>query len=70
MTITVEATYENGTLKLGEPLTLAEGTPVRVTITPVTDEDDPLAGVIGIGDSGRTDGADNHDKYIYGKIRP
>jgi hypothetical protein len=31
------------------------------------DEDyDPLKGVIGIGASGRTDGADQHDHYIYG----
>ena len=70
MTITVDATFENGQLKLKQPVALAEGTPVRLTITPVVDEEDPLAAVIGIGDSGRTDGADNHDKYIYGKIRP
>lgn len=70
MTITVDATYENGQLKFKEPLLLAEGLPVRVTIASLDEEDDPLAAVIGIGDSGRTDGADNHDKYIYGKLRP
>ena len=70
MTITVDATFENGQLKLKDPVALADGTPVRLTITPMAEDDDPLAGVIGIGDSGRTDGADNHDKYIYGKIRP
>ena len=64
MTITVDATFENGQLKLKQPVVLAEGTPVRLTITP-TSEDDPLAGVIGIGE-GPVDGADNHDKYIYG----
>jgi predicted DNA-binding antitoxin AbrB/MazE fold protein len=69
MTITVEATYENGQLKFKEPIVLAEGTPVRVTITPVDEDHDPLAGVIGICD-GPEDGAENHDKYIYGKIRP
>lgn len=70
MILTVEATVENGQLKLKEAVALAEGTAVRVTITPIDEDQDPLAGVIGIGDSGRTDGADNHDKYIYGKIRP
>lgn len=67
MTITVEATYEKGQLKLKEPVSLAEGTPVRVSITPVNDEVDPLAGVIGICKTGRTDGAENHDQYLYGK---
>jgi predicted DNA-binding antitoxin AbrB/MazE fold protein len=66
MTITVEATFENGQLKLKEPVVLAEGTPVRLTITPVDADYDPLEAGIGIGASGRTDGADNHDKYIYG----
>lgn len=69
MTLTIEAIYENGHLKFKQPITLAEGTPVRVTITPLDEEYDPLDAVIGIGE-GPTDGADNHDKYIYGKIRP
>ena len=56
--------------ELAYPLTLAEGTEVRLTLSAVDEDYDPLAAVIGIGDSGRTDGADNHDKYIYGKIRP
>ena len=42
---------------------------VRLTISPVADDNDPLEAVIGIGD-GPADGADNHDKYIYGKSRP
>ena len=67
MSITIDAVIESGQLKLKEPVVLAEGTPVRVTITPVEEWDDPFAGVIGIGDSGRTDGAQNHDKYLYGK---
>jgi predicted DNA-binding antitoxin AbrB/MazE fold protein len=69
MTITIEAIYENGVLKPKAPVALAEGTEVRLTVTLLDDDDDPLAGVIGIGESGRTDGADNHDKYIYGKLR-
>lgn len=38
MTLTVEATYEKGQLRFREPLVLAEGTAVRVTITPVDDD--------------------------------
>ena len=66
MTIIVEAVYKNGRLELKKPVTLPEGTPVRLKITPLDDEYDPLAGVIGICDGGPTDGAENHDKYIYG----
>lgn len=66
MTITFDATYENGVLKPKKPLSLAEGAQVRVTLTSVEEERDPLAGVIGIGSSGRSDGAENHDHYIYG----
>jgi predicted DNA-binding antitoxin AbrB/MazE fold protein len=66
MTITVEATYEHGVLKPKPPLALAEGTQVRLTVSPVDEDHDPLDAVIGIGDGGRTDGADQHDHYIYG----
>jgi predicted DNA-binding antitoxin AbrB/MazE fold protein len=66
MTITVEATFVNGQLKFKEPVVLAEGTPVRVTISPIDEVDDPLAGVIGICKGKVRDGAQNHDKYIYG----
>ena len=69
MTTTVEAVYENGVLKPRQPLALAEGAAVRLTISPMADDADPLEAVIGIGD-GPADGADNHDKYIYGKSRP
>ena len=69
MTITVEATVEHGVLKPKQPLTMAEGTPVRLTITPLDDNSDPLGAVIGIGESGRTDGAASHDHYIYGTRR-
>jgi predicted DNA-binding antitoxin AbrB/MazE fold protein len=69
MTITVEATFENGLLKPKQPLTMVEGTEVRLTIIPLADDYDPLEAVIGIGESGRTDGADNHDHYIYGTRR-
>ncbi len=68
MSTTVEAVYENGMLKLAEPISLPEGMRVRLTITPADEDYDPLAAVIGIGD-GPPDGAENHDKYIYGKLR-
>ena len=69
MTVTVDAVYKNGQLRFKKPLALAEGTPVRVTITPIEADYDPLDAVIGIGASGRKDGAKNHDKYIYRKRR-
>ena len=33
---------------------------------PLVSIEDPLAGVIGIGESGITDGSQNHDHYLYG----
>ena len=38
MTITVEATYENGTLKLDQPLPLKEHEKVRITVQPTADQ--------------------------------
>jgi predicted DNA-binding antitoxin AbrB/MazE fold protein len=66
MTTTIKATYVNGVLKPTKPLTLREGAKVKLTMTTAANDDDPLEGVIGIGSSGRTDGADQHDHYIYG----
>ena len=69
MSLVVEATFENGTFKLAQPVALPEGTQVRLTITRVDEDYDPLDAVIGICD-GPPDGAENHDKYIYGRLRP
>jgi predicted DNA-binding antitoxin AbrB/MazE fold protein len=69
MATTVDTTYENGRLTFKQRLDLPEGTPVRVTITPLAVVDDPLAGVIGKLASGRTDWAANHNKFLYGKCR-
>ena len=66
MTTTITATYANGVLTPTKPLTLPEGAEVELTLTTPATDDDPLEGVIGIGESGRTDGADQHDHYIYG----
>jgi predicted DNA-binding antitoxin AbrB/MazE fold protein len=70
MTITREAIYANGQLTFKEPLVLPEGTTVRVTIVPLNGQDDPLAGVIGVCNTGRTDGAENHDKYLQRTRQP
>jgi predicted DNA-binding antitoxin AbrB/MazE fold protein len=70
MTIDVDATYENGVLKLDRPVGLADKTRVHVTIeapSPAATSDwktvDELIGSI---DGGPEDGAANHDKYLYG----
>ena len=63
MTLTIDATYTDGVLKPKQRLKIPEGTPVRVTITPL-EKDDPFADIIGICHSGRKDGAANHDKYL------
>jgi predicted DNA-binding antitoxin AbrB/MazE fold protein len=69
MSISIEATYKDGVLKPRKRLKLPEGAEVRVTITAVDEVEDPLEKVIGICNTGRTDGAENHDKYLYGKKR-
>jgi predicted DNA-binding antitoxin AbrB/MazE fold protein len=66
MAITVDATFENGAFKPVLPVSLPEGTPVHLQVSPVDPEFDPLEAVIGIRESGRTDGAANHDQYIHG----
>ncbi len=67
MTITVEATFENGTLKFDAPLVLPEGTRVRLIITPVEEDHDPLDEVIGICTEGpEISLAARHDEILYG----
>jgi predicted DNA-binding antitoxin AbrB/MazE fold protein len=39
MSVIVEATYQNGAFKSVEPVSLPEGTKVRLVITPVADQD-------------------------------
>ena len=67
MVISVEATYQNGILKPTRPLILAEGTEVRLTISPLDDDYDPLEEVIGICDEGpEISLAERHDEFLYG----
>ncbi|MGD9856456.1 MAG: antitoxin family protein [Planctomycetaceae bacterium] len=81
MTITVEATYENGQLRLDEPLAVAEGTKVRVTLCtmdlpapPELDQPSLAERIVAraralppeVFDAWPADGASQHDHYIYG----
>lgn len=74
MVIAVEAVYENGVLRLKQPLPLADKAEVRVTIEtaePATAEDDPtgwkaLKSLIGVIEDAPADMAENHDHYLYG----
>ncbi len=67
MTLTIEAVYENGVLKPKQPLALAEGAEVRLTLSPVDQDYDPLEEVIGICDDGPPISlAARHDELIYG----
>jgi predicted DNA-binding antitoxin AbrB/MazE fold protein len=67
MTITIHATYQNGVLKPEEPLSLAEGTEVELTIQTSDESPDPLEEVIGICDDGPDVSlAARHDEFVYG----
>jgi predicted DNA-binding antitoxin AbrB/MazE fold protein len=67
MTIVIEAVFENGVFKPLRPLTLVEGTEVRLTVATVDEDYDPLAAVIGICDEGPDISlAERHDEIIYG----
>ena len=46
MSLTVEAIYENGTLKLAQPLPLKEHQQVRVTVEPKTSWVEETAGIM------------------------
>jgi predicted DNA-binding antitoxin AbrB/MazE fold protein len=71
MTISTEAIYEQGVLKLTQPIPLAEGTRVEVTIaTPVSTHPSPsqiLAEIAALpleGDRSNFSGRD-HDQVLY-----
>ena len=67
MSIAVEAVYENGILKPKQPLMLAEGTTVRLTLDALDDNYDPLDDVIGICTEGPDFSlAERHDEIVYG----
>ena len=72
MPLTVEAVYENGVLKLAQPLPLKEHEQVRVTVEPARPPiweriaaltaDAPQEELAKLP----TDGASQHDHYLYG----
>lgn len=67
MTITIDATYEDGVLKPAQPLPLAEHSRVQVAVSLEAMDRDPLDDVIGIGQGPvKGDGADRHDEHLYG----
>jgi predicted DNA-binding antitoxin AbrB/MazE fold protein len=66
MTLTVEAIYANGAFQPKQPVSLAEGTQVELTVRTDTEAQDPFEAVIGTCD-GPADGAANHDRYLYGE---
>ncbi len=67
MTATIEAVYENGILRPKKPLGLVEGAEVRLTLSPVDSDYDPLEEVIGICDDGPPISlAARHDEFVYG----
>jgi predicted DNA-binding antitoxin AbrB/MazE fold protein len=67
MSLVVEATFEKGAFKLAQPVALPEGAQVRLTITPIDEDYDPLDAVIGICDDGpEISLAARHDELIYG----
>ncbi len=75
MTMTVEAIYEHGILRLKEPISLAEGTLVEViliTREPATDAVSPaeiLARIAALPEegSGEAFSGRDHDRILYGK---
>jgi predicted DNA-binding antitoxin AbrB/MazE fold protein len=68
MTMTIEAIYANGAFRPKQPVHLAEGTQVELTVHTGPGSEDPFEAVIGTCE-GPPDGAANHDRYLYGDGR-
>ena len=72
MTITIDATYENGVLKPAQPLPLAEHAQVRVTVEPARPPIwERIAALTADAPQEELakppiDGASQHDHYLYG----
>jgi len=71
---TIGATYENGVLKPAEPLHLAEGSRVELTVTPVADDNQTetpgeiMARISRLSNKKPEDGLGgrDHDEVLYG----
>lgn len=76
MNTVVDAIYEDGVFKPERPVDLKEKTKVHLVIetasaSPAQDDDDPTGWktameLVGCIEDGPEDGAENHDRYIYG----
>ena len=65
--MTRRAIVQDGQLVLKDPLQLPNGTEVTVDVEVAEDEEDPLLWLAAHAvDTGVTDGAEQHDHYIYG----
>jgi predicted DNA-binding antitoxin AbrB/MazE fold protein len=75
MTTTIEAVYERGILRLKEPVGLADGTIVEVTITTseLSDENQTPAEILSaiaslpVEGNGQPFSGRDHDKILYGE---
>ena len=77
MTITVTATVrQDGALELSAEelsrlgLQVGEQVALTVEVEPRPEPGEipnPLYGIIGLGKAGHSDGAENHDRYLYGR---
>src|SRR5262245_8779985 len=65
VTLTIDAVYANGRFQPKQPVPLAEGAHVQLTVHTAGTAEDPFEAVIGTCD-GPPDGAANHDRYLYG----
>lgn len=66
----MDSIYENGLLKPKQPVALPEGAEVQLTIrSPRAESEDPLAHVIGIGQTDGAPSAARHDELLYGLSR-
>ncbi len=64
----IHAIFENGVFRPVQPVELPPGAEVRIAIELCGTANDPLAGVIGIGDGpAQGDRAERHDDYLYGR---
>ena len=71
--MSVEATYEQGTLRLSQPITLEEGSKVQVIIIPLESNEQPkrtleiLKKIAELPLEGKTDTFDgkDHDQVLY-----
>ncbi len=82
MSTTIEAVYEQGTLRLSRPMNLAEGTRVEVIVIVPQETDHPglrrknaaeiMAEIAAMPMESSTEGfsGEDHDQVLYGGVEP